>query len=76
MKRGLMPPSLLRQVWIRVEQTQANVLLSLDDASLARHLVCSMEADRCIETQDASVIQNYIHTKLPLIRDLAQSRGY
>jgi hypothetical protein len=71
-----MPPSLLRQVWTRVEKTQTNLLLSLDDASLAQHLVGSMQADCCIETQDAPLIQNYIRAKLALIRDLAQSRGY
>jgi len=70
-----MPPSLLRQVWNRVENTQTNLLLNLDDASLAHHLVCSMQADCCIETQDAPLIHNYIHAKLSLIRDLAQSRG-
>lgn len=71
-----MPPSLLRQVWTRVEATQTNLLLNLDDASLAQHLLGSLQADRCLETQDARIIQNYIHTKLPLIRDLAQSRGH
>jgi hypothetical protein len=69
-----MPPSLLRKVWTRVEKTQTNILLHLDDASLAKHLVESLAADRCIETQDAPLVHTYIHTKLSLIRDMAQAR--
>ncbi|MFZ4664794.1 MAG: hypothetical protein ACOYME_00010 [Prochlorotrichaceae cyanobacterium] len=66
-----MPPSLVRQVWTRVEETQANLLLQLDDASLARHLVGKLEP---VDGQEAHLVHHYINAKLPLIRDLAQSR--
>ena len=69
-----MPPSLLRQVWVRVEETQANLLLQLDDVSLTRHILGALEYDRCLEKQEANLVNSYIHTKLPLIRDLALSR--
>lgn len=69
-----MPPSLLRQVWSCVEKTQAHFLLQLDDKSLANFLVGALQSDRCLDCQEACLVNTYIETKISLIRDLAQSR--
>jgi hypothetical protein len=69
-----MTPSLLRQIWTLVEKNQANLLLQLDDTSLAELLLRQIHHEQRLNHTEADLIQNYIYKKLPLIRDLAQSR--
>jgi hypothetical protein len=69
-----MTPTLLRQVWSQIESTQANLLLQLDDSSLAEFLLGRIQNERGLDRTEADLLHHYIHTKIPLIRDLAQSR--
>jgi hypothetical protein len=67
-------PFLLRQFWNVVETTQANLLLHLDDPTLVRQLKHDLEVHQCLDAEQATAVNHYIESKLPLIRDIAQSR--
>lgn len=69
-----MTPSLLRQVWSRVEETHANLLLQLDDTSLIELLLTQIKDQQQLNRSEVDLIYNYIKAKISLIRDLAYSR--
>ncbi|MFP4222160.1 MAG: hypothetical protein ACLFM4_05030 [Phormidium sp.] len=70
-----MTPILLRQLWSIVERTQANLILSLDDASLSQWLLKQLQQSLALDSGDVRLLDDYIRTKTPLIRDLAQQRN-
>lgn len=72
--RGAMTPTMLRQVWSVVETTQANILLKLDDASLVEWLLKQLKSQRSLDHHETDTLNNYLYSKLSLIRDLAQER--
>ena len=69
-----MTPNLLRQLWSLIESTQANFLLRLDDASLIQWLLQNLNNQRSLNHQENDILSEYIRSKIPLIRDLAQQR--
>ena len=69
-----MTPLMLRQLWAVVESAQAQILLNLDDSSLAQWLVRQLKAQRSLDSDETNLLNAYIHTKMPLIRDLAEER--
>ncbi|MBE9032700.1 hypothetical protein IQ266_23465 [filamentous cyanobacterium LEGE 11480] len=69
-----MNPLLLRQFWSVVETTQANILLHLDDSTLVRHLTHDLQTQRLLDAEETTAVNHYIESRLPLIRDIAQSR--
>ena len=69
-----MTPKMLRQLWSLIENTQANMLLALDDSSLEQWLLRQLDERRSLNRQEADILSDYIHDKIPLIRDLAQQR--
>lgn len=69
-----MTPFLLRQIWSVVEATQSQVLLSLDDASLVQWLLRQLGMQRSLNAQETNLLQDYLWSKVSLIRDLAQER--
>lgn len=69
-----MTPTMLRQVWSVVETTQANILLKLDDASLVEWLLKQLKSQRSLDHHETDILNNYLYSKLSLIRDLAQER--
>lgn len=70
-----MTPTMLRHLWSVIETTQANRLLSLDDASLVSWLSQRFRSDRFLDNQQMEMLDRYIESKLPLIRDLASQRA-
>ena len=70
-----MTPILLRQLWSIVERTQSNLILSLDDASLSQWLLKQLQQSLALDSGDVRLLDDYIRTKTPLIRDLAQQRN-
>jgi len=70
-----MTPTLLRQLWLLIESTQANILLKLDDASLVQWLLKQLKQDRALDHNEMDVLSAYIQSRLSLIRDLAQDRN-
>ncbi|AFZ15059.1 hypothetical protein Cri9333_4271 [Crinalium epipsammum PCC 9333] len=69
-----MSPSLLRQLWVMIESTQAHILLKLDDASLVQWLLKQLNQERSLDYQEVAVVSNYIQSRISLIRDLAYER--
>lgn len=70
-----MTPVILRQLWSAIEAIQANVLLSLDDASLVRLAIERVSQERPLNGDETNRLQEYLSAKTSLIRDLAQQRG-
>jgi len=68
-----MSPTMMRQFWSLVEMTQANIPLSLDDRSLVQWLLRQIRSERSLNNDETNVLTDYIQTRLPLIRDLAQN---
>ncbi|MGF1494610.1 MAG: hypothetical protein ACFBSC_19615 [Microcoleaceae cyanobacterium] len=69
-----MTPNLLRKVWSLIEATQAPFLVKMDDAALVEWLLKRLEHDSHINGQEAAIMNDYINSKVSLIRDLAESR--
>jgi hypothetical protein len=67
-------PGLLRQFWTVVEMTQTNLLLNLDDPALVQRLTYELKTRQGLDSDEANAVNHYIQSKLPLIRDMAQSR--
>jgi hypothetical protein len=72
--KSRMSPIMLRQLWNLVEATQSPVLLNLDDTSLVQWLLWQLKDTGTLDSDDASTLSTYIHSRLPLIRDIAQNR--
>jgi len=68
-----MNPHLLRQLWSLVEGSQSHWLLSLDDNSLVHWLIDQVSGERSLDTIEADRLNCYIRSRIPLIRDIAQS---
>ncbi len=69
-----MTPTILRQLWSVVETTQSNTLLKLDDASLVQWLLKQIQTKSSLDHNETNILSDYIHSRLTLIRDLAQQR--
>lgn len=70
-----MSPLMIRQLWSLVEATQSQVLLNLDDSTLVQWLLKQLKTQRVLDRTETVVFSDYIQSRLPLIRDLAQSRS-
>lgn len=69
-----MTPVLLRQLWKLVEAAQATHLIQLDDGHLTQWLVRELQREAGLSGGDQAVVDRYIRSKLPLIRDMAYER--
>lgn len=69
-----MSPLMLRQLWSLVETTQTQMLLNLDDDSLVQWLLRQLKNQQPLDTDETHVVGSYIQSRIPLIRDMAQSR--
>jgi hypothetical protein len=69
-----MTPNMLRQIWSLVETTQANMLLSLDDASLIDWILRNLKQKQNLDGSQVNALDNYLHAKVSLIRDLAYQK--
>ncbi|MEB3882317.1 hypothetical protein [Lyngbya sp. CCY1209] len=69
-----MTPAMLRQLWSLVETTQPSQLVSLDDDSLVQCLLKRLKTESSINGQEVDLLNDYISSRLSLIRDLAEAR--
>lgn len=67
-----MSPIMMRQFWSLIEATRTHIPLALDDESLAQWLLRHARSERPLNHVETDLLNNYIHTRMPLIRDLAQ----
>ncbi|HEY9740556.1 MAG TPA: hypothetical protein V6C90_08685 [Coleofasciculaceae cyanobacterium] len=73
-----MNPSTLRQFWSLVDATQAATLMALDDTKLVEQLIEQLKKQCSLNSSQTDMISAYIRSRIPLVRDLAQTRqlGY
>ncbi len=64
--------STLRQLWSVVEQTPANLILSLSDTELVNSLFRELQAQVILTTEESNIVKSYILSRTCLIRDLAE----
>ncbi|MCL1471674.1 hypothetical protein [Argonema antarcticum] len=69
-----MTPTMLRQLWSVIETTQAQILLKLDDATLVQWLLKQLKNQRSLDHHETNLLNDYLNSKLTLIRDLALER--
>ncbi|MBE9060753.1 hypothetical protein [cf. Phormidesmis sp. LEGE 11477] len=63
---------LLRQFWSILEASRSQRLASLDDSSLSKWILDILKADPTFDSRHLPTVDQYIQTRIPLIRDLAQ----
>ncbi|MEG3849985.1 hypothetical protein QT971_20285 [Microcoleus sp. herbarium19] len=69
-----MTPVMLRQLWSLIETTQATLLVNLDDATLVQWLLKQLKTNSGFNGKETDVLNEYIESRLSLIRDLAEQR--
>ena len=69
-----MTPIMLRQLWSLIETTQATLLVNLDDATLVQWLLKQLKMNSALNGKEADLLNEYIQSRLSLIRDLAEQR--
>jgi hypothetical protein len=67
-------PLRLRQIWTLVESSQASLLVRLDDPGLEKWLMRQFSKDVTLSTGESQAANHYIHSKLPLIREMAEQK--
>ncbi len=71
---NLMNPLRLRQIWTLVESSQASLLVRLDDPDLEQWLMGQFSKDKTLSAIESQAMTHYVHSKLPLIREMAEQK--
>jgi hypothetical protein len=71
---NIINPLRLRQIWTLVESSQASLLVRLDDPDLEQWLMRQFTKDQTLSPSESQAITHYVHSKLPLIRDMAEQK--
>lgn len=67
--------STLRQLWLIIEHLQIHTLLDLNDFELARKIQAQLNQEACLSSEEIDKVKSYIQSRIPLIRDSAESRA-
>jgi hypothetical protein len=67
-----MSPTMMRQVWALLDGIRSSIPLALDDANLEQWLVYQLRSAPALNSRETDVLSSYIHSRIPLIRALAQ----
>jgi hypothetical protein len=62
---------MIRQVWALIEQLRSTIPTALDDNSLEQWLLRQLHTKQSLKHCETD-LSDYIHNRLPLIRELAQ----
>ncbi len=71
-----MAPNIMRQFWTVLESAHSKTLLQMDDASLVQWLVRQTKMQTSLDYSETAYLNDYIKSRLTLIRDLAHERLY
>ena len=66
--------TLLRQTWNLIETTNARELLEIGEAELIQRLLMRLDAQQPLADRERVHVNNYLHSKIGLIKDTAESR--
>ncbi len=72
-----MSPTMLRRVWSLIDGIRSTVPLALDDRSLEQWLLRQLRSEQPLgegSGSEADLLSDYIHSRLPMIREFAQER--
>ncbi|MEM8673124.1 MAG: hypothetical protein AAGF83_04540 [Cyanobacteria bacterium P01_G01_bin.67] len=69
-----MNTTLLRQTWNLIETTSAWELLEISEPELIQRLLKRLDAQEPLEAKDRACVNSYLHDKINLIKDTAESR--
>lgn len=69
-----MSTTLLRQTWNLIETTNAWELLEASESDLIQRLLQRLDAQKPLADQERISLNDYLHSKISLIRDTAESR--
>jgi hypothetical protein len=64
----------MQQLWAVIESTNVGILLQFDDVALVQLLLQKLNNKHEVDIQADTSLNTYITSKLPLIRDTAESR--
>ena len=65
----------MRHVWSVIEETETKTILNLNDTDLIGQLLKQLENKKLLSSEQINEMSTYISSRVPLIRDLAQSRA-
>jgi muconolactone delta-isomerase len=65
---------ILRQLWSVIEETQASVLLRLNDTELVKQVLSQLDSRNPLTNDEITTVSGYLHSRTSLIRDLALAR--
>ena len=65
----------MRHVWSVIEETETKTILNLNDTDLLTQLLKQLENKKLLSSEQINEMSTYISSRVPLIRDLAQSRA-
>lgn len=66
--------TLLRQTWSLIETINAVELLEFSEAELIQKLLDYLDAQKPLADQERIYLHDYLHSKINLIKDTAESR--
>ncbi|MBE9048004.1 hypothetical protein IQ255_27025 [Pleurocapsales cyanobacterium LEGE 10410] len=66
--------TLLRQTWNLIETTNARELLEIGETELIQRLLLRLDAQKPLADRERIYLHNYLHAKIGLIKDTAESR--
>ncbi|NET35594.1 MAG: hypothetical protein F6K19_26815 [Cyanothece sp. SIO1E1] len=69
-----MKTSTLRQLWVVIHEMPTGLLLLLSDIELIQRLLHTLSHSHTLTFEEKNAVRAYLYNKLPLIRDLAESR--
>lgn len=69
-----MNTTLLRQTWNLIEATNAWELLEASESELIQRLLQRLDAQKPLAEQERASLYDYLHNKMSLIKDTAESR--
>ena len=69
-----MNTTLLRQTWNLIETINAWELLEVSEPELIQQVLKRLEAQKPLAEQERASLGNYLHAKMSLIKDTAESR--
>ena len=69
-----MNTSLLRQTWNLIETTNALELIEVNESELIERLLLRLEAQKPLADREKASLGDYLHGKMSLIKDTAESR--
>ena len=66
--------TLLRQTWNLIEATNASELLDVGETELIQRLLNRLDAQKPLADKERVCLDNYLHSKIGLIKDTAEAR--